>query len=104
MNETHHFEGRANPAIIEFAAEPILAKPGHVFRLVVPLGHMEIFTCYTRMAVIDYWGMRVVNPFRRLSYRNLNREFADYLQKDLFVFCPARLKMIPEEEWMLRDA
>lgn len=102
MNDTHHFEGRANPAIIEFAAESIQAEPGHVFCLVVPVGEIEIVTYYTRMAVIDYWGMRIVNPFRRLSCRNLNRDFADYLSKDLFVFCPARLQMIPEEEWMLR--
>jgi hypothetical protein len=104
MYNTHHFEGRANPAIIEFAAEPIQAEPGHVFCLLVPLGEFEIVTYFTRMAVIDYWGMRVVNPFRRSSYRNLNRDYADYLSKDLFIFCPARLQMIPEEEWMLREA
>lgn len=57
----------------------------------------------TRMAVMDYWGMRVVNPFRRLSYKNISRDFADYLPKDLFVFCPARLQQIPEEEWMKRE-
>lgn len=103
MNDTHHFEGRANPAIIEFPAEPIHAEPGHVFCLVVTVGDLEIVTCYTRLAVIDYWGMRVVNPFRKLSHRKLNRDFADYLPKDLFVYCPARLQMIPEEQWMLRE-
>lgn len=103
MNNTHHFEGRANPAIIEFAAEPIQAEPGHVFRLVVPVCEKEIFTCYTRLAVIDYWGMRIVNPFRRVSFRNPTRNFSDYLPKDLFVFCPARLQMIPEEQWMRRE-
>lgn len=104
MNETHYYEGRANPAIIVYPAEAILADPGHVFSLVLAVGEMKIGTYYTRMAVINYWGMRVVNPFRRLSYRNLNREFADYLPKDLFVFCHARLQMIPEEEWMLRNS
>lgn len=103
MNNTHHFEGRANPAIIEYPAETIQADPGHVFCLMVPVGELEIVTYYTRMAVMDYWGMRVVNPFRRLSYKNLSREFADFPPKDLFVFCPARLQQIPEEEWMLRE-
>jgi hypothetical protein len=104
MNETHHFVGRANPAVLEYPAETVQADAGHVFCLVVLVGDMEIVTYYTRMAVMDYWGMRVVNPFRRLSYKNLSREFADYLPKDLFVFCPARLQMIPEEEWMLKTS
>jgi hypothetical protein len=103
MNKTHYYEGRANPAIIEYPAEAIQADPGHVFRLVVAVG-VEIDTYYTRMAVIDYWGMRVVNPFRRSSYRSLGRDYADYLPEDLFVFRPARLQMIPEEEWMLRES
>jgi hypothetical protein len=103
MNETRYFVGRANPAIIEYPAEAIQADPGHVLRLVVAVG-TEIDTYYTRMAVIDYWGMRVVNPFRRSSYKSLGREFAEYLPRDLFVFCPARLLMIPEKEWMRRES
>jgi hypothetical protein len=101
MNITHYYEGRANPAIIKYPAEAIQADPGHVFRLVLVVGDMETVTFYSRMAVLDYWGMRVVNPFRRSSYKILGREFAEYLPKDLFVFCPARLQMIPEKEWML---
>lgn len=104
MNVTHRFIGRGNPAVIEYTAEAIQADPGHVFCLVVPVGEFEIVTHYTRMAVIDYWGMRVVNPFRRLAYKNFGRDFAEYLPKDLFVFCPARLQQIPEEEWMLRES
>lgn len=104
MKDTHYFVGRANPAVLMYPAESVMSDPGHVFCLVVSVGNLEIVTYYTRMAVIDYWGMRIVNPFRRLSYRNRIRDFADYLPKDLFVFCPARLQMIPEEEWMLRDA
>jgi hypothetical protein len=103
MNDAHRFEGRANPAIIEYSAEVIQADPGHVFRLVLAVG-VEIGTYYTRMAVIDYWGMRVVNPFKSSSYRSLGREFAGYLSRDLFVFRPARLQMIPEEEWMMRES
>jgi hypothetical protein len=49
-------------------------------------------------------GMRLVNPFRRLSYSNLRHDIANYLPKDLFIFSPARLQMIPEEEWMKREA
>lgn len=104
MNDTYRFEGRANPAIIEFAAESIQAEPGHVFCLVVTVADLEFVSYYTRMAVIDSWGMRLVNPFRRLAYKNLKHEFAHYLPKDLFIFSPARLQMIPEEEWMLREA
>jgi hypothetical protein len=102
MRKSHYYEGRANPAIIEYPAEAIQVDPGHVFRLVVSVG-VEIGTYYSRMVVIDYWGMRVVNPFRRSSYKSLGHEFADYLPKDLFVFRPARLQMIPEEQWMRRE-
>lgn len=104
MNDSYCFEGRGNPAIIEFAAEPIQAEPGHVLCLVVTVANLEFVSYYTRMAVIDYWGMRLVNPFRRLSYSNLRHDFANYLPKDLFIFSPARLQMIPEEEWMKREA
>ena len=104
MNDTYRFEGRANPAIIEFAAETIQAEPGHVFCLVVTVMDLAITTYYSRMAVIDSWGMRIVNPFRRSSYKAFGHEFAQYLPKDLFIFCPARLQMIPETEWMLREA
>lgn len=103
MNDTYRYEGRANPAIIEFAPETIQAEPGHVFCLVVTVGDLELISYYTRMAVIDYWGMRLVNPFRRLSYSTLRHDFANYLPNDLFIFCPARLEMIPEVEWMLRE-
>jgi hypothetical protein len=103
MYDTYRFEGRANPAIIEFAAESIQAEPGNVFCLVVTVADLEFVSYYTRMTVIDYWGMRLVNPFQRLSHKNFSHEFAHYLPKDLFVFCPARLQMIPEEEWMLRE-
>jgi len=103
MNDTHRFEGRANPAIIEYAAESIQAEPGHVFCLVVTVGDLEFVSCYTRLAVIDYWGMRLVNPFRRLSHKSSWRDYANYLDKDLFIFSPARLQMIPEEQWMLRE-
>lgn len=103
MNETHHFVGRANPAVLKYPAETVQSDSGYVFCLVVPVGDMEIVSYYTRMAVIEYWGMRIVNPFRRLAYRNLGREFAEYLPKDLFVYCPARLQQIPEEEWMRRE-
>lgn len=104
MNDSHRFEGRANPAIIEHLAEAIQADLGHVFRLVVAVGDMEIVTFYSRMAVLDYWSMRVVNPFRRFSYRNPDHDFAHYLPKDIFLFRPAFLRMVPEEEWMLREA
>lgn len=103
MNDTFRFDGRGNPAIIEFSPEVIEAEPGNVLCLVVVVGNFEIVSYYTRMAVIDYWFMRMVNPFRRLSYSNHRYDFADYLPKDLFIHCPARLQMIPEEEWMRRE-
>lgn len=103
MNDTYRFEGRANQAIIEFATEAIQAEPGHVFCLVVTVADLEYISYYTRMAVIDFWGMRLVNPFRRLTSQTFRHEFAYYLPNDLLIFCPARLEMIPETEWMLRE-
>jgi hypothetical protein len=104
MNDTYRFQGRANPAIIEFKPESIQAEPGHVLCLILTVANLEFVSYYTRLAVIDYWGMRLANPFRRMSRNSSWRDFAQYLDKDLFIYSPARLEMIPEEEWMRREA
>lgn len=103
MHDTYRFEGRANPAITDLAPEPIQSEPGHVLCLVVTVADLEFVSYFCRLAVIDPWGMRLVNPFRRLSYPGLKHDFADYLPCDLHIFSPARLDMIPEQDWMSRE-
>lgn len=71
--------------------------------LVVRVAEFEIVNLYANSAVINRWGIRLQQPFRRLSKSNMRHEFAEYLSKDLHIFCPARLMIIPMEGWMLRS-
>lgn len=85
--------------------EPDFIRPttGNVLCLVVRVAEFEIVSLYARQAVINRWGIRLISPFRRLSRSNKRHEFAEYLGKNIHVFCPARLQIIPVEDWMLRD-
>ena len=103
MKDSFPYSGRANaPADLE--PEIIHPEPGQVLCLVVRVAEFEVVNLYAKSAIINRWGIRLQQPFRRLSKSNMQHEFAEYFQKDLHVFCPARLQIISEEEWMLRDA
>ena len=86
--------------------EPDVIRPdaGNVLCLVVRVAEFEIVNLYAKQAIINRWGIRLIQPFRRLSVLNMRHEFAGYLGKDIHVFCPARVQVIPEEEWMKREA
>lgn len=103
MRDTFPYLGRhKTPA----DTEPDFIRPpdGHVLCLVVCVAEFEIVSLYARQAVINRWGIRLIQPFRRLSLSNMRHEFAEYLPQNLHIFCPARLQVIPEEEWMKREA
>lgn len=102
MNDVIRFGGRGNPECVEKAVA-IESKKGHVYSLVQTIGGIEFITYYCRMAVIDPWGIRLVNPFRRISVFKNGCDLADYLPKDLYVFCAVRLEEIPVQEWMTRE-
>jgi len=103
MKESFPYLGRhKTPADTE--PDFIRPDPGNVLCLVVRVAELEIVNLYAKQAIINRWGIRLIQPFRRLSVSNMRHEFAGYLPKDLFVFCPARLQMIPEEDWMQREA
>lgn len=86
MKDDFPFAGRGwmpvdhEPAVIQ-------ADAGNVLFLVITMCNLKFVTYYRRMAVIDQWGIRMVNPFRRLSYSNLKHDFADCLPRDLHIIC-----------------
>lgn len=103
MIDTFPFLGRGRHIAIQSEPDAIRAESGHVLCLVVTVAGIEFVSYYCRLAVIDPWGLRLVNPFQRLSLSNFKHEFSLYLPKDLHVFGPARLDLIPEQNWMLRE-
>ncbi|MFN4873839.1 MAG: hypothetical protein ACK40T_09175 [Akkermansiaceae bacterium] len=102
MNDVIRFGGRGNTEGIQ-QAEAVEAERGNVYCLVTTVCGVEFVTYYCRMAVFDAWGLRLVNPFRRVSVFKGGCDFADYLPKDLYVFSAARLEQIPQQEWMTRE-
>lgn len=103
MNDVFKFGGRGKPHSEHPNPEAIQAEPGSVLCLVLTIGKVEFITYYCRTAVISRWELQIVNPFRRLQHISRGSDFADYLPSDLHVFCAARLEMIPEQDWMLRE-
>jgi hypothetical protein len=50
--------------------------------------------------MIDPWGLYCDQPFRRASNTTLNRSWAESSKKGWFLFRPARLEIVKEQEWM----
>lgn len=102
MNDVIRFGGRGKPNCVT-QAKAYEAGKGNVYCLVTTVCGVEFISYYCRMVVIDSWGIRLVNPFRRISVIKGGCDMADYLPKDLYVFCVARLEEIPVQEWMTRE-
>lgn len=102
MNDIIRFGGRGKSAGVA-QAKAYEASKGNVYCLVTTVCGVEFVTYYCRMVVIDPWGVRLVNPFRRISVFKNGCDLADYLPKDLYVFCAVRLEEIPTQEWMARE-
>lgn len=102
MNDVIRFGGRGKPGGLT-QAKAFEAGKGKVYCLVTTVCGVEFVTYYCRMVVIDPWGIRLVNPFRRISVFKGGCDMADYLPKDLYVFCAARLEEVPTQEWMERE-
>ena len=97
MRDTFPYLGRdKTPA----DTEPDYIRPavGNVLCLVVRVAEFEVVSLYAEQAIISRWGIRLMRPFRRLSKSSIRHEFAEYLGKDIYVFCPARLQIIPVED------
>jgi hypothetical protein len=103
MRESFAYPGR-HIAPADTEPDVIQPDPGNALCLVVRVAEFEIVNLYARQAIINRWGIRLIQPFRRLSKSNMRHEFAEFIPQDLHIFCPARLQIIPEEEWMLRSS
>jgi hypothetical protein len=102
MNDVIQFGGRGKT---DRAVQAKAYEAGHgsVYCLVTTVCGVEFITYYCRMIVVDPWGVRMVNPFRRISVFKNGCDLADYLPKDLYVFCATRFEEIPMQEWMTRE-
>lgn len=103
MRESFPYLGR-NVTPDDTEPDVICPDAGNVLCLVVRVAEFEIVNLYAKQAIINRWGIRLIQPFRRLSKSNMRHEFAEFIPQDLYIFCSARLQIIPEEEWMLREA
>lgn len=102
MNDVIRFAGRGKPGGVA-EAKAYQAGKGNVYCLVTTVCGVEFVTYYCPTIVIDPWGIRLVNPFRRISVFKDRLDLADYLPKDLYVFCAARCEEIHAQEWMARE-
>lgn len=84
--------------------EPVVIQPdpGKVLALVVTVGEFELLNIYAQQAIINPWGIHLMQPFRRMSESGVDEDFAEYLGKEIHVLCPARLEVVPEKGWMHR--
>lgn len=99
MRDTFPYLGRDKAAE---DTEPYFIRPdvGHAICMIVRVAEYEVISLFADQAIITRWGIRLIRPFRRLV-KNMNHDHAEYLGKDIYVFCPARLQIIPMEGWML---
>jgi hypothetical protein len=98
---SHPFIGRSwGSGRIEDPCRVIECAKGTVLAITVNYGGTEFIVGHCRRAMIDRWGMCCDNPFRRASDAALSRNWAEHLKKGMFIFRPARLEIVREQEWM----
>lgn len=98
---SHPFFGRGSgSAGIEDPCCVIECAEGTVLAITVSYGGTEFILGHCRRALIDRWGMYCDSPFRRVSDAALRRCWAEPLKKGMFIFRPARLEIVSEQQWM----
>lgn len=98
---SHPFFGRGwGSGRIEDPCRVIDCAGGTVMAITATYGGTEFILGYCRRAMIDRWGMYCDNPFRRASDAALRRCWAEPFQRGMFIFRPARLEIVREQEWM----
>lgn len=102
MNKnSHQFMGRGHGTGLEEEQFRIIeCKNGTVMAIIVSYGGIEFIHAHCRKAMIDRWGVFCSDPFRRTSDSAIRHTWAEPMRKGLFLFCPARLEIVPEQLWM----
>ena len=101
MRESFSYAGR-HVASDETEPDLITPNPGQVLALVERIKEFEVVHLYAQQAVINRWGIRLINPFHRLS--DLRGDYyAEYFDEDFHLFCPARIEIVDAEYWMFRE-
>lgn len=102
-NHYYHFAGRGTKSENhEESCRIIECTSGTVFAIIVTYGGVGFVLAHCRRAIIDRWGLYCHDPFRRASDAGLTRSWAEPCHKGLFLFRPARLDIVTEQDWMQR--
>jgi hypothetical protein len=98
---SYQFVGRGwGTGCVEDPCSVIECAAGTVLEIIVEYSEAEFIQGHCRRAMIDRWGVYCVDPFRRASDAALKRSWAEPLNKGMFIFSPARLEIVKEQEWM----
>jgi hypothetical protein len=101
MRESFPYAGRH---VATEKTKSVLIHPdaGKVLALVEHIAGYEVINLYAKQAVVDRWGIRLIHPFHRFPRSNQS-DYAEFFDEDIHIFCPARIQIIEEEPWMLKN-
>lgn len=77
-----------------------MAEPGFVYCVSIKYGSHAFVWGYTRMFLMDEWGILVSKVFRRCSSPGLTSSWAESFAADAWLYRPAVIQLIQEQPWM----
>lgn len=100
-NKHHYFEGRGKGSGVHPDPYRIIeCRAGSVLAIIHTCHEVEFVVAYCRRALWDQWGLYCHAPFRRASDASLTLTWAEPMKQELFLFCPTRLEIEKEQDWM----
>lgn len=94
-----HFFGRGNPG--NRNAEYLhMAEPGFVYCVSIKYGAHAFVWGYTRMFLMDEWGIQVSKVFRRCSSPAVTTSWTETVAEEAWIYRPAVVQLIQEQPWM----
>lgn len=100
MSEIFQYLGRGLEPVREEPRYLIECGEGRVLTVTEKFGHAEYIVGYCRSAIVDAWGVRCIQPFRRVSDLGFTRSWAEPRKNDLMIYRRVWLNIAKEEKWM----
>ena len=102
MREIYRYGGRGHGPRPDETNCLIECAEGRVLAITEVFGHAEFIVGYCRSAVVDAWGVRCIEFFKRVSDPGFTRSWAEPGKAGLVIFRQVRLHLTQEEDWMRR--
>lgn len=99
MISESHFHGRGRPGDRD-GEYMHLAEPGFVYSISLIHGKQAYVWGFSRMFLMDEWGLCVSMAFRRVSTPGLTSSWAEFFADDEWIYRPCVIQLIREEGWM----